>query len=167
MQADQQQSRLIDARGPRFAAWITTVVLIAVLVVAFVAPLAAGLLLLAQAVAFAIGVLAGPGVTPYGLLYRTLRAPRNGPPTELEPVAPVRFAQAVGLAFALVGTTGLISGQVVVGVVATALALVAAFLNAAFGLCLGCELYLGYRRATRRPLTARVRPTQTEEAVAG
>ncbi len=167
MQADQQHSRLIDPRGPRFGAWITTFVLVAVLVVAFVAPLAAGLLLLAQTVVFAIGAIAGPRVAPYGLLYRTLRAPRNGPPEELEPVAPVRFAQAVGLVFALVGTTGLLSGYVVAGVVATALALVAAFLNAAFGLCLGCELYLGYRRATRRPLTARVRPVQTEEAVTG
>jgi Domain of unknown function (DUF4395) len=35
-------------------------------------------------------------------------------------------------------------------VVAAALALIAAFLNAAFGLCLGCELYLLGRRLQPR-----------------
>jgi hypothetical protein len=154
--------RPLDPRGPRFAAWVTTGVLVVVLVLAFVAPLAAGIVALAQTVVFAIGALAGPRHSPYGLVYRALLAPRRGPPAELEPAAPVRFAQAVGLGFAVVATVGLLAGGtagVVVGVVATTLALIAAFLNAAFGLCLGCEVYLAYRRLTHRPLAARVQPT--------
>jgi uncharacterized protein DUF4395 len=153
----------LDPRGPRFAAWVTTGVLVVILVLAFVAPLVAGVLALLQTVVFAIGALAGPRYGPYGLVYRALVAPRLGRPAELEPAAPVRFAQAVGLGFAAVATVALLAGGtagVVVGVIATAFALVAAFLNAAFGLCLGCEVYLAYRRLTHRPLAARVRPAQ-------
>ncbi|WP_203663306.1 DUF4395 domain-containing protein [Actinocatenispora rupis] len=151
---------MLDPRGPRFAAWVTTVVLVVVLVLAFVAPVAAGIVVAVQTVVFAIGAIAGPGSAPYGLLYKAFVAPRLGRPGELEPVAPVRFAQAVGLVFAAVATIGFLSGVVALGVVAAAFALVAAFLNAAFGLCLGCEVYLLYRRVTRRPLAARTNPSQ-------
>jgi zinc transporter ZupT len=65
---------------------------------------------------------------------------------EREPEAPPRFAQLVGLAFAVVGAAGYLLGAPVVGAVATGLALVAALLNAATGFCLGCELYLTLRR---------------------
>jgi hypothetical protein len=68
----------------------------------------------------------------------------------------VRFAQALGLVFTAVATVGYLAGAPVVGIVATALALIAAFLNAAFGLCLGCEVYLAFRRFTKRPMEARV-----------
>jgi hypothetical protein len=130
----------IDVRGPRFGAWITTVVLAVVLVTGWWP------LLAAQAVVFAIGAFAGLGRAPYGLLFRHLVAPRLGPVTEREDPAPPRFAQAVGLAFAVLGVVGYAAGLTALGVVATALALVAALLNAAVGFCLGCEMYLLLRR---------------------
>ncbi|QMU70889.1 DUF4395 domain-containing protein [Streptacidiphilus sp. P02-A3a] len=130
----------IDARGPRFAAVLTTVVLAVVLITG------SGWLLAAQTLVFALGALGGLGRSPYGWLYRTFVRPRLGPPTELEDAAPPRFAQAVGLGFALVGTVGYLSGATWLGLAATALALAAAFLNAAFGYCLGCEVYLLLRR---------------------
>ncbi|BCJ26582.1 hypothetical protein Asera_06900 [Actinocatenispora sera] len=150
---------LLDPRGPRFGAWVTTAVFVAVLVLAFASPLAAAIVAGVQTVVFAIGAFAGPRSAPYGLVYRYAIAPRRGRPSELEPVAPVRFAQAVGLVFGALATVGFGTGVVALGVVAAALALVAAFLNAAFGLCLGCEVYLLYRRATHRPLAARVHPS--------
>ncbi|MEU1236548.1 DUF4395 domain-containing protein [Micromonospora aurantiaca] len=140
---------LLDPRGPRFAAVLTTVVLAIVLVTG------SGLLLLAQAVVFALTAL-NPRVGPYGLLFRALAAPRLDPPAELEPVAPVRFAQVVGLVFSVVGAAGWFAGLPALGLVATGAALAAAFLNAAFGLCLGCEAYLTIRRLAGRPLAARV-----------
>jgi Domain of unknown function (DUF4395) len=140
---------LLDPRGPRFAAALTTVVLIVVLVTGW------GALALAQAVVFALAA-ANPRWSPYGLLYRVLLAPRLGRPSELEPAAPVRFAQVVGLVFATVAAIGYLAGVPVLGLVAAAFALVAAFLNAAFGLCLGCEAFLAFRRLTRRPVPARV-----------
>lgn len=131
---------LVDPRGLRVAAWVTTVVLAVVLLTGN------GWLLLAQTVIFALGAFAGLRYAPYGLLFRHLVAPRLGPPGELEPAAPPRFAQLVGFVFAAVGTVGYLAGLTGLGLVATALALAAAFLNAAFGLCLGCELYLLFRR---------------------
>jgi hypothetical protein len=125
-------------------------------------------LLVLQAVVFALGAA---GRSPYGVLYARLVRPRLGPPAELEDTRPLRFAQAVGLVFttvALVGlamsTTGLSSGLVTR--VATAFALAAAFLNAAFGVCLGCEAYLLLRRsnpiARTVPNPRAATPTRTE-----
>ena len=93
----------VDVRGPRFAAWVTTVVLLAVLVVSAFSTLAAAILLAVQAVVFAIGALRGPRQHPYGLIFATFVAPRLSAVTEREPVPPLRFAQFVGLIFALVG----------------------------------------------------------------
>jgi hypothetical protein len=132
---------LVDARGPRFAAWITTVVLAVVLATGWWPVLAA------QAVVFGAGAFGGMRRAPYGLLFRHLVAPRLGPVTEREDAAPPRFAQGVGFAFAVVGVLGYATGVPVLGIAATALALVAALLNAAVGFCLGCEMYLLLRRA--------------------
>jgi Domain of unknown function (DUF4395) len=130
----------IDPRGPRVAALITTVVLAAVLIAGSV------WLLAAQALVFATGSIFGLRYSPYGLLYRRLVRPRLGSPRELESEAPPRFAQAVGLVFAIVGVAGYAVGVTWLGWTATAAALAAAFLNGAFGFCLGCEMYLLIRR---------------------
>jgi len=130
---------MIDPRGPRFAAWITTAVLAAVLLTA------STILLAAQAIVFALGAA---GHNPYALFWKKLI--RRTPPVELEPAAPPRFAQLVGLAFALTGTVALAAGATTVGLIATGAALSAALLNAAFGICLGCEIYLIIRRTTNR-----------------
>jgi Domain of unknown function (DUF4395) len=131
----------VDVRGPRFGAWVTTVVLALALVTG------SGWLVAVQAAVFAVGAFAGLRYAPYGVLFRTLLAPRLGPVREREPAAPPRFAQLVGLLFAAVGAAGYLAGVPVLGAVATGLALVAALLNAATGFCLGCELYLTVRRA--------------------
>jgi hypothetical protein len=136
----------VDPRGPRFGAVVTTFVLAAVLVTG------SGWLLAAQAVVFGIGAFAGLRFAPYGVLYRAVVRPRLAPPAELEAEAPPRFAQGVGLAFALVGTAGYLGGVGALGVVATAFALGAAFLNAAFDLCLGCEVHLRLVRLLGRPV---------------
>ena len=139
----------IDPRGPRFAATLTTLVLAAALLVA---PSAATVTLLAvQVVVFAVGAVGGVQRTPYSWLFRTLLRPRLGKPAELEDAAPPRFAQAVGLGFALVALAGYLGGATLLGAVATGAALAAAFLNAAFGFCLGCEVYLLAKRARSAP----------------
>ena len=131
---------LIDVRGPRFSAWVTS----AVLAVALLTE--SGVLVAVQAAVFAVGALAGLRYAPYGVLFRKVVAPRLGPVRDREPEAPPRFAQLVGVVFAVVGAAGFLLGAPVVGFVATGLALVAALLNAATGFCLGCELYLTARR---------------------
>ena len=133
--------REVDVRGPRFAAGVTAVVLAVALL------LGSGVLVAVQALVFAVGAFAGLRYAPYGVLFRLLVAPRLGPVREREPEAPPRFAQVVGLLFAVVGAAGYLLGVPALGAVATGLALVAALLNAATGFCLGCELYLIARRA--------------------
>lgn len=147
------QTDLVDVRGPRFAAWVTTAVLLLALIVSAVSPTAAALILAVQAFVFAIGAAGGPRKHPYGRIFATAVAPRLGPVRDREPTAPLKFAQLVGLIFAVLGTFGFAAGAALVGVIATAAALAAAFLNAAFGICLGCQLY---------PLVVRLRrPART------
>ena len=134
-------SAQVDVRGPRFAAWITTAVLLAVLIISAFSIPAATVLLAVQGAVFAIGALYGPRRHPYGLVFARLVAPQLGPVTEREPVPPLRFAQFVGLIFALAGVAGFTLGAPLLGTIATAFALTAAFLNAAFGICLGCQIY--------------------------
>jgi hypothetical protein len=126
----------IDARGPRFSALLTTVVLAIALVTGSVWVIAL------QAVVFAIGAIKGPQFTPYALIYRTLIKPRLKSPLRTEDVRPPQFAQSIGLLFALVALAGAATGTSAVFTVAVAAALAAAFLNAAFDFCLGCQVYL-------------------------
>jgi hypothetical protein len=142
----------VDVRGPRFAAWVTTGVLALTIVVSGFSPIGAAVILGAQAVVFAIGAARGPRRHPYGLVFATFVAPRLGPVTEREPVPPLKFAQLVGFVFAFIGVVGFAVGVPLLGLIATGLALVAAFLNAAFGICLGCQLY---------PLIARLSQTSS------
>ncbi|MCV7280587.1 DUF4395 domain-containing protein [Mycolicibacterium flavescens] len=140
----------VDVRGPRFAAWVTTAVIVATLLIWPLHPVASAVLLAAQAVVFAVGAWLGPRRHPYGLLFARLIAPRLGPVTDREPAPPLRFAQFVGFVFAGVGVAGFALGVPTLGLIAAGLALAAAFLNAAFGICLGCQIY---------PLVARISST--------
>ena len=125
----------VDVRGPRFAAAITTVVL-AVILLTLDSAVGATLLAL-QTVVFAMGAFLGLRYQPYGMVFRAVVQPRLAPPSEFEDAAPPRFA-----------------GVTVVAYVAVAMALGAAFLNAAFGFCLGCEMYLIGKRILARPVAA-------------
>ena len=130
----------VDPRGPRFGAAVTTAVLALVLVTG------SGWLLAAQALVFATGAFGGLRLAPYGLLFRVFVRPHLGPPAQLEAEAPPRFAQGVGLVFGIIGVIGYATGVTPLGMAAAAAALAAAFLNAAFGFCLGCEMYVLIKR---------------------
>ena len=132
---------LIDARGPRFGAAITTVVLAAALATNNV------WFIVVQALVFAIGAFKGPQFTPYAFIFKTLVKPRLKKSGATEDVRPPQFAQTVGLLFALTAAAGSFAGLDVVFTIAVAFALGAAFLNAAFNFCLGCEIYLLLLRA--------------------
>lgn len=147
----------VDIRGPRFVAWVTTAVLVLILLLAAFAPIAATVLVAVQALVFALGAWLGPRRHPYGLIYARFVAPRLGPVTETEPTAPLRFAQLLGFVFAAVSLLGFLLGSTAVGALFAGFALFAAFLNAAFGICLGCKLY---------PLVARLRPNNPSESPA-
>ncbi|MEU5691356.1 DUF4395 domain-containing protein [Actinosynnema sp. NPDC020468] len=130
----------VDPRGPRFTAWATAAVLVVVLLTSW------WWLLALQAVVFALGAFGSLRWNPWTQVFRVAVLPRLAPSAEREEAAPLRFAQAVGFAFAVVGTIGYATGLTALGVVATSFALAAALLNAALGLCLGCEMFLLLRR---------------------
>ena len=126
----------IDARGPRFSAAITTAVLAIALVTSSLWVISF------QAVVFAIGAIRGPQFTPYALIFKKLIKPRLKSEVAFEDVRPPQFAQSVGLGFALVAVIASVVGAGGVFTVAVGFALAAAFLNAAFNFCLGCQVYL-------------------------
>ncbi len=144
----QPETQGIDPRSPRFGAGITAVLLLVDVFLGLVgATTAAFVLLLAIALLFAWGAFAGIRRHPYGLLFRALIRPRLAPPTEREDPAPPTFAQGVGLVVTGLGLVLHLFGVPYVLPIAAALAFVAAFLNAVFGYCLGCQIYLLLVRA--------------------
>jgi hypothetical protein len=137
----KKNTTIIDARGPRFGAVITTLVLATALATNNL------WVIVAQAIVFAIGAFKGPQFTPYAFIYKSIVKPRLKGEAPAEDVRPPQFAQSVGLIFALVAIGGALSGVNAIFTVAVAFALGAAFLNAAFNFCLGCEIYLLLLRA--------------------
>lgn len=139
----KETSVVIDARGPRFSAAITVFVLAAALVTQSL-PLIAF-----QLVVFLIGATKGPQFTPYAFLFKNWIKPRLKGEFVPEDVRPPQFAQAIGFIFTVIAVVGLLSGVTIVFTIATGFALAAAFLNATFNYCLGCEVYLLLLRARR------------------
>lgn len=137
----QKIPTIIDARGPRFGAVITTVVLATALATNIV------WVIVAQAIVFAIGALKGPQFTPYAFIFKKFVKPKLKGETPTEDVRPPQFAQTVGLLFLLTAIAAAFSGLDLAFTVVVGFALAAAFLNAAFNFCLGCEIYLLLLRA--------------------
>ena len=135
----QEDVKLIDARGPRFGALLTTLILTAFLATGFMP------LLYWQLAIFTLGAFVG--ATPYSFIYRKLVKPRLSGDVPTEDVRPPQFAQLVGFLFALSATIAYLIEAPTLGFVITGFALAAAFLNAGFNFCLGCEVYLLIARA--------------------
>ncbi|WEK12699.1 MAG: DUF4395 domain-containing protein [Candidatus Microbacterium phytovorans] len=148
----------IDPRGPRVTAAITSVLL---LVGTFLSLLGAatrtgttlaervadpGFLVLALVDALFVWGVLSPSTAPWGVLFRTVVRPRLSAPTELEDPRPPRFAQGVGFVVVTIGLVLHLAGVPWALPVAGAAAFVAAFLNAVFAFCLGCQIYLGLAR---------------------
>jgi len=135
---------LIDARGPRYSAGITSLVLSLALITESV------YIIGFQFAVFLSAVLFGLRKSIYGFIYRGLIQPRLSGPVPSEDQRAPRFAQFIGALFAFVALLGGVTGNSSVFLIATSFALGAAFLNAAFGFCLGCQMYLILMRLFKR-----------------
>jgi hypothetical protein len=138
----------IDPRGPRFGAAITTALLLTDVYlsldpVTFQASVA---LLSIIVTLFAIGAIFGNSKHPYGYLFKRLVRPLLKAPKELEDSRPPQFAQLVGLIVAGTGLAFGLAGIPLGLTIAAAAAFFAAFLNAVFNYCLGCQIWLGLAR---------------------
>ncbi|HWI30662.1 MAG TPA: DUF4395 domain-containing protein [Microbacterium sp.] len=149
----------IDPRGPRFAASVTSVLLLMAVLLSLTGTgtsttstfaeraLDPGFLLLVVIALLFLWAVVSPRTHPYAVFFRRVIRPRLAPPTELEDPRPPRFAQGVGLLVTALGLVLHLAGVPWALPIAAALAFVAAFLNAAFGFCLGCQIYLLLQRA--------------------
>lgn len=147
---------MIDPRQPRLGQGITGLALL----VGFLLDLP--LVLPVLAVILAAASLGGPGINPYALLFRGIRAAGwIGPPRELEEAAPPRFSNTLGFAFLTVASLAYYLPEQPVTWLAWGLGLLVsalALLAATTGLCIGCELYVFARRiATRGRVARRIR----------
>lgn len=103
---------------------------------------------LVLAYGFIARVLTGPKLSPLGLLITRVVTPRLGLEPRLVPGPPKRFAQGIGVAFSVTAAVLALgfeqwgAAQVVLGMLAGA-----AFLESAFGLCLGCKAFAMLMRA--------------------
>ena len=135
---------LIDARGPRYSAAITSFVLSLALITE------SSYVIGFQFAVFLSAVLFGLRRSIYGFIYRNLIQPRLKGLVPSEDQRAPRFAQLIGALFAFIALLGGVTGNSAVFLIATSFALGAAFLNAAFGFCLGCQIYLILLRLTKR-----------------
>ena len=105
-------------------------------------------ILIPLAYGFWARVLTGPTLSPLGQLATRVVAPRLPVEPKLVPGPPKRFAQAIGVVFS---TTALVLwygfGEHTASYVVVALLACPAFLEAAFGLCLGCKAFALLMRA--------------------
>lgn len=148
----------IDPRGPRFAAAVTSAILLGVYLAgigSLIDPGASlaerafdpGFIVLLIAALLFVWSLVAPRSQPVAAFFRRVVQPKLQPPNELEDLRPPRFAQGVGLVVVGIGLILHLIGVPWALVVAGGAAFVAAFLNAVFGFCLGCEIYLLLQRA--------------------
>ncbi len=144
----------IDPRGPRFSAGITALLLLVVIALgldrAGAPPAGIGeragqsafILFAAIAALFAWGAWAGVGRHPYGWLFKHTVRRWLGAPHQLEDPRPPTFSQGVGFVVTAAGLGLELLGVPYALVVFAALAFIAAFLNAVFDYCIGCQLYV-------------------------
>ena len=136
---DAEGGLLIDVRGPRFGAAITSVVLATALVVQ------GGLgtaLVVWQWIMFAVSAGFGLRYSVYGNLFRIVKRRLDlGAPPATEPEAGPRFAQACGLAVLSIALGALALGATAVAWVAVAVVLTLSLLLASTNVCIGCLLY--------------------------
>ena len=90
---------------------------------------------------FALRVAGGPKYSPFGRLAVHVIVPRLWRKEKLVPGPPKRFAQTVGLVFGLVATVLSVLGHGLAAEITIGLLVAAAFLEFAFGICLGCIVF--------------------------
>lgn len=99
-----------------------------------------GWLLVPLAFGFWARVLSGPTLSPLGQLATRVVAPRLGA-GRLVAGPPKRFAQAIGVVFSTTALVLWVAGVHPGALVVVALLAVAAFLESALGICLGCRMF--------------------------
>jgi len=140
--------RQIDPRGPRLGAFVPLTLAVVSLILG---PGLAAVIIFAVLVAlFLPGAIVGPQATAQAWVFKTFIRPRIGAPKEMESFRPPRFAQQVGLTFSVIALVFAALGVSVGFFIFAGFLTFAAFLQSVFDFCLGCEIYLLFKRATTK-----------------
>lgn len=145
------RSRETDSLVPRAKAWFHAFLP----AVAFLlGPPLAGYVLPATALVMLISVVGGPRLSLFGQLFRQVIKPAfNLKDGKKEAAAPHRFAELVGAVFLTVAAAAYFSGAVLVGQILALTVIALAVLNGAAGVCVGCQIYLLFKRLQDQPAT--------------
>jgi hypothetical protein len=138
----------LDPRGPRFGAGITSMLMLIVIYLSLESStidLALAVMTF-SVVMFVLGSTLGPAKHPFSYLYKFTLRKFLKEPSFLEPAKPVHFAQVIGLAVTGSGLALHFIGVPNALPISAALAFLAAFVNAVFAYCIGCQMYLGLKR---------------------
>ena len=106
-----------------------------------VAALGWGWVLIPLTYGFIARVLTGPTLSPLGTFATRVVAPRLPEHAKYVPGPPKRFAQAIGVVFSVTGSVLWLAGATGAARIVIAMLAGAAFLEAAFGFCLGCRIF--------------------------
>lgn len=118
-----------------------------------VGPPAATIILGSTGLAMAASVLGGPRYSLFGKIFATIRGGLGVKPGQLEESAPHRFGEAVGAIFLIAAAVLYLAGMHGAGEALALIVVALAILNAAAGICVGCQMYLLLQR-TRSRVTA-------------
>lgn len=95
----------------------------------------------------AVSVLGGPQLSLFGRIFKAARpALRVGPGQRMDLLAPHRFAEALGAIMLLAAAVLYPAGAHGLAEVLILLVVVFAALNAAAGICIGCQMYVLLKR---------------------
>lgn len=119
-----------------------------------VGPPAAQYILLVTGLIMAASVLGGPKLSLFGQLFKAVRPTLGIGPGKKEAVAPHRFAEAMGAVCLLAAAALYFAGANLAAQVLTLIVLALALLNAAAGICVGCQVYLLLKRFSGKGATA-------------
>jgi hypothetical protein len=107
----------------------------------------------AIAYGFVARVLAGPRYSPLGLLATRVIVPRLRVPPKLVPGPPKRFAQGIGATLSVAALVAYVLGATGFAMLLVAAIVVAATLESALAICLGCRIFAVLMRAGIIPET--------------
>lgn len=130
----------IDSRLPRWNQGVLTTVLLIAFVLDFwyAAPV--------MALVLGLGTAFGPKGNPVMLFFVKVLRPRLSPPSSVEDPRPPRFASLVGTIFLIGSSVFFGLGAPAVGWILVLIVAVLAGLATTTGFCLGCEIYVLFKR---------------------
>ncbi|HEX2054774.1 MAG TPA: DUF4395 domain-containing protein [Actinomycetota bacterium] len=114
-----------------------------------VGPPAAQWILLVTGLIMGLSVIGGPRYSLFGHLFKAVRPSLGIGPGRKDAVAPHRFAEALGAVCLLAAAILYFAGATLAGQVLALMVAVLALLNAAAGICVGCQMYLLFKRFSR------------------